>query len=435
MRRPPWLTTAGPRPRPLLLLAVATALVACAGGTPHSPPPSSSASSRTASAPATASEPGASVVPSQPASTIPPLESGPDTLALEPFAAGLADPVGITNAGDGSGRLYVNQRGGVIRVVDHDGAVRDEPFVDLTDRVTAGGEQGLLGLAFHPDYAHNRRLFIYYTASGDGADTLAELTAADDGARADPGSLRVLLAIPDPYGNHNSGQLAFGPDGHLYVGLGDGGSGGDPQGNGQNPNALLGKILRLDVDAGDPYGIPDDNPFAARGSAPGEGAPEIWALGLRNPWRFSFDAEWGDLYIADVGQGGWEEIDRQPGDSTGGENYGWNVMEGRSCYADPNCDQRPFVKPIAQYNHDAGGCAVVGGHVYRGEAQPALTGVYLFGDYCSGELFTLQVDEGTVMPKAVLASGLSISAFGVDEAGEIYVADLASGQLLHVVAG
>ncbi|HET9878929.1 MAG TPA: PQQ-dependent sugar dehydrogenase [Candidatus Limnocylindria bacterium] len=371
-------------------------------------------------------------------STIPPLASGPDALALEPFASGLREPIGITNAGDGSGRLYVNERGGAIRLVEPDGTVRPEPFVDLSALITAGGEQGLLGLAFHPDFAANGRLFVYYTAAGDGANTLAELRATASRQRARPDTLRVLFAIPDPFGNHNAGQLAFGPDGFLYVGLGDGGAGGDPLESGQDPNALLGKILRLDVDTPPPpgatYAIPPSNPFATEGAQPGAGAPEVWAMGLRNPWRFSFDPQWGDLYIADVGQGSWEEIDRQPGDSAGGENYGWDVMEGRSCFIAADCDQRPYVKPIAQYRtHEAGTCAVVGGHVYRGAAQPELDGVYVFGDYCSGSIFTLQVDEGTTTVKVVHESGRAVSSFGVAEDGEIYVADLEGGALLRVV--
>jgi glucose/arabinose dehydrogenase len=411
-------------------VGVLLALGACSTTGPDGSPPPSARDSAAGASGAPASESG---------STIPPLDSGPDALALEPFATGLDAPIGIANAGDGSGRLFVNERGGRVRVVDADGTLRPEPFVDLSSVVTAGGEQGLLGLAFHPDFPANRRVFVYYTRAGDAADTLAELTADPDGARADPASLRVLFSVADPYANHNGGQLAFGPDGYLYVGIGDGGSGGDPEGNGQDPHALLGKLLRLDVDAapaaeGVGYVVPDDNPYAAGGSAPGAGAPEVWALGLRNPWRFSFDPRWGDLYIADVGQGSWEEIDRQPGDSTGGENYGWNVMEGRTCFLDPSCDQRPFVKPIAQYATGLyGTCAVVGGHVYRGSAQPDLDGVYVFGDYCSGRIYTLQVDEGTTTPKEVLDSGASISAFGTDEAGELYLADLDGGTVSRVV--
>lgn len=417
---------------------VALVLAACSAGPPDGsrlrvPSPALGASVAPSARPSAAP----SSSPTLAGSTIPPLASGPDALALEPFATGLAEPIGITNAGDGSGRLFVNERRGIIRVIAADGSLRPEPFVDLSALVTAGGEQGLLGLAFHPDFAANGRLFVYYTAAGDGANTLAELSATASRERARPDTLRILFAIPDPFGNHNAGQLAFGPDGFLYVGLGDGGAGGDPLESGQDPNALLGKILRLDVDAPPPdgatYAIPASNPFATDGAQPGAGAPEVWAMGLRNPWRFSFDPVWGDLYIADVGQGTWEEIDRQPGDSPGGENYGWDVMEGRSCFIAADCDQRPYVKPIAQYRtHQNGTCAVVGGHVYRGEAQPELEGVYVFGDYCSGSIFTLQVDEGTTTVKVVLESGRAVSSFGVAEDGEIYVADLVGGDVLRV---
>ncbi|MGH2455627.1 MAG: PQQ-dependent sugar dehydrogenase [Candidatus Limnocylindria bacterium] len=371
----------------------------------------------------------------RPSSTFPPLESGPDRLRLELVADGLSGPVGITHALDGSGRLYVNQRGGAIRVIEPGGELRAEPFVDLSQRILAGGERGLLGLAFHPDYARNRRLFVHYSRAGDGATVISELAAGADGRTADPDSERVLLSVAQPFANHNGGEIAFGPDGYLYIGLGDGGSGGDPLRNGQNRDVLLGKILRIDVDGtggGRRYLIPPDNPFAPGGAQAGSGAPEVWAYGLRNPWRFSFDPEWGDIYIGDVGQGSWEEIDRQPGDSRGGENYGWNVMEGRHCFRS-GCDQTGYVKPIAEYSHDFG-CSVTGGHVYRGAAQPELAGVYVFADYCSGFVFTLQVDAGTITPKVVLESGLRVSAFGTDQDGEIYLADLAGGGIYRVLA-
>ena len=329
----------------------------------------------------------------------------------------------------------MTEKTGRVRVVSASGEVRDTLLLDISDLVDgSASERGLLGLAFHPDYAANGRLYVDYT-DRNGDIRVVEYTA--HAGVADRSSARGLLDIPHPASNHNGGQLAFGPDGYLYVGMGDGG-GGDPQGNSRNPLALLAKILRLDVDAPPPdgqrYAIPATNPFAPGAARAGQAAPEIWALGLRNPWRFSFDATWGDLYIADVGAGTWEEIDRQPGDSTGGEDYGWNIMEGRSCLSDPNCDQRPFVKPIAQYGHDQG-CAVVGGYVYRGAAQPALQGVYVFADYCSGRVFTLQVDEGTTTPKPVLDSGLAISSFGQAEDGELYLTDLSGGTIQHVVVG
>jgi glucose/arabinose dehydrogenase len=389
------------------------------------------------SAPASASlaPSGGSTAPnaSLPGSTLPPLPTGPDALRLEQFAEGLDAPIGLTSAGDGSGRLYVNEQAGRVRIVEKDGSLREQPFVDLTDRVGSGGERGLLGLAFHPRYADNRRLFVNYT-DRDGNTVISELTASADGLSADPASEKVLLQVEQPYANHNGGELAFGPDGYLYIGLGDGGSAGDPHGNGQNRDVLLGKLLRIDVDAtptdGKPYAIPADNPFAAGG-----GAPEVWAYGLRNPWRFSFDVQTGDLYIGDVGQGQWEEIDRQPAGSPGGENYGWNVMEGRHCYGATSCDQRPYLPPIAEYSHEGGNCSVTGGEVYRGTAQPELAGIYVFGDYCSGRLFTLNVDEGTIVPKEVLKSDAAISSFGTAEDGEIYLTDQSSGRLYHVVVG
>ncbi|MEX0626838.1 MAG: PQQ-dependent sugar dehydrogenase, partial [Chloroflexota bacterium] len=237
-------------------------------------------------------------------------------IRLEPIASGLIDPIGITNAGDGSGRLFVNQRGGRIRVVNPDGTVRGVDFVDLSDRVRAGGERGLLGVAFHPDFAANGRLFVHYSRGGDGATVISELAASTDRGAASAASERILLTQDQPFANHNGGEIAFGPDGYLYIGLGDGGSGGDPFGNGQNRQTLLGKILRIDVDAApaptQQYSIPDTNPYAPGGVDPGAGLSEIWAYGLRNPWRFSFDRATGDLYIGDVGQNAWEEIDRQP---------------------------------------------------------------------------------------------------------------------------
>jgi glucose/arabinose dehydrogenase len=401
-------------------------LAACAGPAPSSAPSQPATASGAASLPGTT--PGVRATPTAPASTVPPLPTGPDRLRLELVADGLSAPAGITAANDGSGRLFVSERAGAVRIIGPGGSLRREPFVNLSDRISAGGERGLLGLAFHPEFQDNRRLFVHYSRAGDGATVISELRASADRSTADAGSERVLITVAQPFANHNGGQLAFGPDGYLYIGLGDGGGGGDPFGNAQNPNVLLGKILRIDVDGtaqGRAYALPRDNPFGQGGADPGAGLPEIWAVGLRNPWRFSFDPEGGDLYIGDVGQGAWEEIDRQPGDSPGGENYGWNVMEGRHCFQN-DCDQTGYVKPIAEYGHDLG-CSVTGGHVYRGTAQPTLRGVYVFADYCSGIVFTLQVDQGTITPKQVLASDLAVSSFGLDEDGEIYLADLRGG--------
>jgi glucose/arabinose dehydrogenase len=411
--------------RVAISLSLAMMVGACAA-------PSPSGSTLPSETPAASAAPS---TPSPPSASVPPLRSGPDRLRLELVTEGLLDPIGITSAGDGSGRLFVNERGGRVMVVEADGSLRAAPFVDLSSRIQAGGERGLLGLAFHPDFARNGRLFVHYSRLGDGATVVSELQATADRQTADP-TERVLLTYPQPFANHNGGQLAFGPDGYLYLGLGDGGAGGDPFDNAQNSETLLGKILRLDVDAppaeGRAYAIPADNPYAAQGSAPGGGLAEIWATGLRNPWRFSFDRSLGDLYIGDVGQGMWEEIDRQPAGSTGGENYGWNVMEGLHCFHE-GCDPEGYVPPIAEYSHELG-CSVTGGYIYRGEQQPALQGAYVFADYCSGITFSLDVDGDTITPKQVLESGLQVTAFGEDEVGEVHLADLGGGGIYRVLA-
>lgn len=381
--------------------------------------------------PSVASSGGPSSAPSPSLSLVP--STGPlEGITLEPIVSGLSSPVGITNANDGSGRLFVNELGGRIRVINPDGTLRAADFVDLSDRLVAGGERGLLGVAFHPDFAANGRLFVHYSRAGDGATVVSELIASADRQTANVASERVLLTQDQPFENHNGGQIAFGPDGFLYIGLGDGGSGGDPYGNGQNLQTLLGKILRIDVDATPTtgYAIPDGNPYAAGGVSPGAGLPEIWAFGLRNPWRFSFDIASGDLYIGDVGQNAWEEIDRQPADSRGGENYGWNAYEASHCFS--SCEGVSAVGPIAEYDHDQG-CSVTGGYLYRGTRQPAMRGTYLFGDYCSGIIFTLPADGLTATRLA--ETGLQISSFGEGEDGEIYLADLSAGGVYRVLMG
>jgi glucose/arabinose dehydrogenase len=341
------------------------------------------------------------------------------TIDLQLVVKGLSEPLFATHAGDGSGRLFVVEQGGRI-LIFKDGALIEQPFLDLGDRVKSGGERGLLGLAFHPDFAKNHRFFVDYPRTPDGATVIAELhVGADDPNRADPQE-RVLLTVAQPFVNHNGGMLAFGPDGDLYIGLGDGGSAGDPDDRAQNPNELLGKILRIDVDGGRPYATPKDNPFARGG-----GRPEIYALGLRNPWRFSFDRKDGRLFVGDVGQNRIEEVDIV---GRGG-NYAWRLMEGRSCYQPASGCERPgLTLPITQYEHDRGRCSVIGGYVYRGSALRQLSGTYLFGDYCSGEIFGLRRGVQSLL----LETHLAIASFGEDAAGELYVLDL-GGAVYRIV--
>lgn len=320
-------------------------------------------------------------------------------------------PTDIKNAGDGSGRLFVLEQPGRIRIIK-DNKLLDAPFLDITDRVgSSGSEQGLLGLAFHPKFSQNGYFYVNYTDQ-KGDTHISRFTTSGDSA--DPASEKQLIFVDQPFPNHNGGALAFGPDGFLYIGLGDGGSQGDPYGNGQSTNTLLGKILRIDVNNGDPYGIPADNPFANGG-----GSKEIWAYGLRNPWRISFDRSTNDLWIGDVGQSQWEEIDFVPAGTPGGLNFGWNKMEGRHPYKNNN--QPILTMPIVEYPHGAE-CSVTGGYVYRGAALPTWQGVYFYGDYCSGKIWGL-INGPSKRPKLLFDIGLRVSTFGVDEAGELYVAD------------
>ena len=357
-------------------------------------------------------------------------------LRLDPIAGGFDSPVFVTGAGTGDGRLYVVEQGGRIRVVGPDGSIAPDPFLDISGRLSAGGERGLLGLAFHPSYASDGRFYVDYTDT-DGNTVISEMRrSAASPLVADPASERVLLRIDQPYPNHNGGMLAFGPDGDLYVGMGDGGSGGDPEDRARDTGSLLGKILRIDVDhpsTGAAYGIPATNPYASGAG----GRPEIWARGVRNPWRFSFDRTTGDLWIGDVGQSSWEEVDRltAAAGSGRGAHLGWRLVEGRACYDPPaGCEIAGLTAPIAVYGHDAG-CAVTGGYVYRGATSPALAGAYLFGDYCSGRIWALDAAGPDVQePALLLESGHAIATFGQGDDGELYVADVASGELFHVVA-
>ena len=351
-------------------------------------------------------------------------------LGLRPVASGLEAPLGITHAGDGSNRLFVIQQGGeVLNVNTSTGQMQQ--FLDLSNLTEAGGEQGLLGLAFHPSFEDNGRFFVNYTNEA-GDTVIAEYQATPaNAARADPGSARILLEVDQPYSNHNGGQLAFGPDGFLYIGLGDGGSAGDPQNNGQRLNTLLGKILRIDVDAdsGGEYAIPRDNPFARDPEA----LPEIWAFGLRNPWRFSFDQETGSMWIADVGQEVLEEVNRVQADAPG-LNYGWDDMEGSQCYEPSSgCERTGKVLPVTEYSHEFG-CSITGGFVYRGSEFPSLRGGYIFGDYCSGTIWGVPSDAPTsTRPVELLRTEHSISSFGEDQSGELFLTDLSSGEVLQVI--
>lgn len=349
-------------------------------------------------------------------------------LALTPFVGGLRSPVQVTHAGDGSGRLFVVEQTGQIRIIEG-GALRAEPFLDLAGRVSCCGERGLLSVAFPPDYAARNYFYVNYTNRG--GDTIVSrfgLTADPDAA--DPASEEVVLTVPQPYANHNGGQLAFGTnDGYLYIGMGDGGSAGDPGNRAQNPTELLGKLLRVDVEAGaSPYAIPATNPFTQTAGYRGE----IWAMGLRNPWRFAFDRANGDLYIADVGQNEYEEVDYQPAASRGGENYGWRVMEGTHCYKVPGCDPAGLTLPVAEYDHSQG-CSVTGGVIYRGTQFDRLAGTYLYGDYCSGRIWGLRKTGAGWADQLLLDTTFNITAFGEDEAGEVYVTDYGGGSIYRIV--
>lgn len=421
-------------PRLVSALAVAGLAVACGPPTATQPPPVPSA---TASEPVAVSvEPSPStgpITPSPPpASPTPePISDDPPALALETVADGLAAPIGVASAP--GGWLLVNERSGRVVAVHPERGER-ATTVDLRDRVLGGGERGLLGLALHPDWPDDGRAFVHYS-DRNGDTVLSELTGSQDGDGApvlDPASELVLLTVDQPFANHNGGQLAFGPDGHLWFGLGDGGSGGDPNGNGQNPGSLLGSILRLDVSEPGGYAIPNDNPFAD-----GSGdAPEVYLFGLRNPWRFSFDPQGDALWIGDVGQRAFEEIDRVDPVADAGANLGWNVMEASHCFTDARCSSDGLVLPVAEYGRELG-CAVAGGHVYRGGAIDGLRGWYLFADYCSGLLFGIRsdTDGSDLAPRILLETGRPISSFGIDEDGELYLTDIGGGVLSRIVAG
>lgn len=366
------------------------------------------------------------------------------TVALSPLiTTGLSLPVHLTHARDNSGRIFIIEQAGRIKIYK-DNTLLATPFLDISNQVrspVAGGghEEGLLSLAFSPAFAERGTFYVYYTKT-NGDNVVSRFNVSSDPDIADPASEIPILAIPHPNEtNHNGGQIAFGPDGYLYIATGDGGGAGDPYQNGQNTNTLLGKILRIDVEphlvsppsgafqlffpivmkqssTNQQYLIPPDNPFAGQPNR----REEIWAYGLRNPWRFSFDRLTGDIYIGDVGQNNREEVDFQPASSPGGENYGWNIMEGSLCYNNPLCDPTGLVLPVAEYNHSVG-CSITGGMIYRGTVYPALQGIYFYGDYCQGRIFGLVNESGTWVTAELLDTTYFISSFGEDESGEVYV--------------
>lgn len=377
--------------------------------------------------PLTPTEVPAAPTPVPPAASLPLAQVRVD---VTPLVAGFTQPVHVTHAGDGSGRLFVVEQAGRIWVV-RDGQRVEPAFLDLTDRVGSNGnEQGLLSLAFHPAFATNGRLFVNYT-DRDGTTVVAGyLIDPSNPDRADPSQATPILTIAQPAANHNGGLLTFGPDGMLYIGTGDGGGGGDPWNNAQNLDSLLGKLLRIDVDSATPYAIPADNPFREQAGA----QPEIWAYGLRNPWRFSFDRATGALYIADVGQNTLEEVHFQPTTSQGGENYGWRLMEGTACYEPQNCDPTGLELPVVVYGRDeaTGGCSITGGFVYRGRAYPQLVGTYLYSDFCTGNVWALRAEAGAWQNALVGRVPLRPSSFGEDEAGELFIADRDGGGIYRL---
>ena len=425
------------------LLTTATMLAACAGPGPTVTPvltttptslPTALPASPSAGASPAATPASPSAGPSPARSTAGPAPTAaawnPPPLVLSRVVSGLQRPLWVGAAGDSSGRLFVLEQAGTIRVI-RDGRLVSRPYLDIRDRVSSGGERGLLGLAFAPTFARDGRFFVDAT-DPDGNTFVAEFRAPNPAAgTVDPASERVILRIAQPFANHNGGGIVARPDGTLWIATGDGGSAGDPDGNGQRRTTLLGKLLRIDpLAAGNsPYTVPRDNPFVGRANARGE----IWALGLRNPWRFSFDRATGDLWIGDVGQAQWEEVDRVRAGNAGGRNFGWNVMEGRHCF-DPatGCRTDGLTLPVAEYDHGQG-CAITGGFVYRGAAIPALAGTYLYADSCSGRIWGLEAAAETPQPRLLAMTGASIVAFGEDDAGELFVADVVGGTVSRLV--
>lgn len=348
------------------------------------------------------------------------------SINLEEFVTGLTSPVEITNANDS--RLFIVQQNGMIKIIQPNGAVNPVNFLDISTKIVYGGERGLLGLTFHPQYLTNGYFFVYYNNTAGNVVVARYTVSTTDPNVADPNSEKILLNIPKPFENHNGGSIHFAPDGKLWIITGDGGSGGDPNNNAQNKNVLLGKMLRIDVDAAtNPYNIPTDNPFA--GSTV-DGADEVWAYGLRNGWKFSFDLETGNVWIADVGQGAIEEINKMP-ISQAGLNYGWRCYEGNTAYNTAGCPpQSSMIFPVAVYDHSGGKCSITGGYVYRGSEYPSLQGKYFFADYCSTQIGILNPDNSIIWTFPY--TGNRFSTFGQDFQKELYVAAVNSGKIFKI---
>ncbi|MDR6157898.1 glucose/arabinose dehydrogenase [Chryseobacterium sp. SLBN-27] len=344
------------------------------------------------------------------------------SINLEEFATGFTAPVEITHANDS--RMFVVQQNGIIKIIQPNGYVNSANFLDISSKITYGGERGLLGLAFHPQYSTNGYFFVYYNDTS-GNITVARYTRSSNPDVADAATEKIILNQPKPFDNHNGGSIHFAPDGYLWIVTGDGGSGGDPNNNGQNKNSLLGKLLRLDINSTGPYNIPADNPFVGT-----DGADEVWAYGLRNAWKFNFDTVSGNVMIADVGQGNIEEINRMP-ITQSGINYGWRCYEGNNAYNTSGCAaQSTMTFPVAAYNHSGGRCSITGGYVYRGLQYPALQGKYIFADYCSTQIGILNNDDSITWSAAF--SGNNFSTFGINNQNELFVAAVNNGKIFKV---
>ena len=377
-------------------------------------------------------EPTATTVPVEPPASItyPPAAGLVPGIELIQITGGLWNLTNMAHAGDD--RIFITGQAGAVWIVQN-GLILDGTFLNIENRtdLSDASERGLMDIVFHPNYAENGYFFINYTDL-DGHTVVSRFSvSADNPNRADPDSEQIILRVEQPYNNHNGGQLEFGPDGYLYIGMGDGGSGGDPEGHGQNTLTLLGAILRIDVDSATPYGIPADNPFVDDDNI----RNEIWAYGVRNPWGFQFDEMTGDLYFADVGQNLWEEVNFQPA-GLGGQNYGWNILEGNNCYLEAGCDTTDLTFPVYEFNHDIGACSITGGAIYRGDKYPEMQGNYFFGDLCAGAVWAMVSNgDGTFTTQRLDVPYVSSVAFATDAFGDIYVADRGTDTLWRIQPG